>query len=302
MLIETEAIGDSGLNVELGSVEATEGPVARYLRAVGNDLPVYDQTGLVPPLYLAAASLGLLLRELELPPGAVHSLQETEVLAPVVIGEKLQATASLERPRQRAGLKFLTATCRLHTSGGRPAMTSKTTVMLTETTPAGEVRGRPQPSPGSGVESGVSELPVVTSLITQEQLIDYSLASGDDNPLHLDASFAAATQFGGVIAHGMLTLALVDRMMAEALSRAWLGSGLASGTVQGRGLLGRPGGVLGQRRQRRKLRRRCPQQHHRARVGFGHGQTDHGLKFVPARVETGAGIRRKDNINGTKRS
>ena len=238
MLIETEAIGDSGLNVELGSVEATEGPVARYLRAVGNDLPVYGQTCLVPPLYLAAASLGLLLRELALPPGAVHSLQETEVLAPVVIGEKLQATASLERPRQRAGLKFLTATCGLHTSGGRPAMTSKTTVMLTETASAAEVRERPQPSPGAGVESEASELPVVTSLITQEQLIDYSLASGDDNPLHLDASFAAATQFGGVIAHGMLTLALVDRMMAAALSRAWLEAGSLRVRFKGAAYLG----------------------------------------------------------------
>jgi 3-hydroxybutyryl-CoA dehydratase len=238
LLIETEAIGDSGLNVELGSIEATEGAVARYLRAVGNDLPVYGQTGLVPPLYLAAASLALLLRELAMPPGAVHSLQETEVLAPVVIGEKLQASASLERPRQRAGLKFLTATCGLHTSGGWPAMTSKTTVMLTETAPAGKVRGRPQPSPGTGVESGASELPVVTSLITQEQLTDYSQASGDYNPLHLDADFAATTQFGGVIAHGMLTLALVDRMMTASLGRAWLEAGSLRVRFKGAAYLG----------------------------------------------------------------
>ena len=223
MLIETEAICDSGLHLELGSVEATEGPVVRYLRAVSNALPVYGQTGLVPPLYLAAASLALLLRELALPPGAVHSLQETEVLAPVVIGEKLQAIASLERPRQRAGLKFLTATCGLHSSGGRPAMRSKNTVMLADAAPAAEAGGRTrQPSPGAGIESRASELPVVTSLITQEQLTDYSQASGDDNPLHLDADFAATTQFGGVIAHGMLTLAMVDRMMTASLGRAWL--------------------------------------------------------------------------------
>lgn len=223
MLVETEAIGDSGLSLELGLVEATEGRVAAYLRAVGNGLPIYADAGLVPPLYAAAASLGLLLRELALPAGTVHSLQETEALAPIPIGQQLRATASLERPRVRAGLKFLTATCGVHTPEGRCAMTSKSTVMLTENAPAGEPRERRQARPPAGGKAGT--LPVVSRTITQERLTAYALASGDDNPLHLDAAFAATTQFGGIIAHGMLTLAFVDQMMAAALGRAWLEKG-----------------------------------------------------------------------------
>ena len=50
------------------------------------------------------------------------------------------------------------------------------------------------------------------------------MASGDDNPLHLDPEFAAKTQFGGIIAHGMLTLAFVSEMMAAAHGRDWLES------------------------------------------------------------------------------
>lgn len=61
--------------------------------------------------------------------------------------------------------------------------------------------------------------------ITQEQLIQYADASGDHNPLHLDARFAGTTQFGGIIAHGMLTLAFVSEMMLAAFGRSWLESG-----------------------------------------------------------------------------
>ena len=68
-------------------------------------------------------------------------------------------------------------------------------------------------------------LPVVSKRITQEQLHRYADASGDHNPLHLDPEFAATTQFGGTIAHGMLVLAFVSEMLTAAFGRAWLESG-----------------------------------------------------------------------------
>ena len=40
--------------------------------------------------------------------------------------------------------------------------------------------------------------------------------SGDHNPLHTDPAFAATTQFGGTIAHGMLVLAYVSELMTAA--------------------------------------------------------------------------------------
>ena len=70
-----------------------------------------------------------------------------------------------------------------------------------------------------------TSLPALELDITQEDLNAYCAASGDHNPLHWDAEFAATTQFGGIIAHGMLTLALIARMMAAAYGRAWLETG-----------------------------------------------------------------------------
>jgi len=68
-------------------------------------------------------------------------------------------------------------------------------------------------------------LPVVTKTITQEKINRYADASGDHNLLHLDPAFAATTQFGGTIAHGMLVLAYVSEMMTTAFGEAWLRGG-----------------------------------------------------------------------------
>lgn len=68
-------------------------------------------------------------------------------------------------------------------------------------------------------------LPSVARTITQGQLNSYADVSGDRNPIHLDAIFAASTQFGGIIAHGMLTLAFISEMMTAAFGLDWLTSG-----------------------------------------------------------------------------
>ena len=68
-------------------------------------------------------------------------------------------------------------------------------------------------------------LPTVTKTITQKKIDAYALAGGDGNPLHTDPAFAAGTQFGGTIAHGMLVLAHVSEMLTVAFGENWLASG-----------------------------------------------------------------------------
>lgn len=52
-------------------------------------------------------------------------------------------------------------------------------------------------------------LPVIERLVNQDRVNSYAHASGDHNPIHLDADYAATTRFGGRVAHGMLSLAFV---------------------------------------------------------------------------------------------
>src|SRR5438552_3165223 len=59
-------------------------------------------------------------------------------------------------------------------------------------------------------------------MIDQAVIERYAAASGDHNPIHLDAQFAAATPFGGTIAHGMLLLAYLGELLAARFGAAWL--------------------------------------------------------------------------------
>ena len=56
----------------------------------------------------------------------------------------------------------------------------------------------------------------VALVFTQEQFDEFARLSGDDNPIHVDSTFAEGTRFGRTVAHGMF---LFSVMMAE-LARA----------------------------------------------------------------------------------
>jgi acyl dehydratase len=59
------------------------------------------------------------------------------------------------------------------------------------------------------------ELPDRTFRITRLDLVKYAGASGDFNPIHWSDRFAASVGLPGVIAHGLLTMALVGRALTE---------------------------------------------------------------------------------------
>lgn len=73
--------------------------------------------------------------------------------------------------------------------------------------------------------SAGEELPALSKLITQEKIARYAEASGDHNPLHTDPEFAATTQFGGTVAHGMLVLAYLSEMLTLAFGEPWVANG-----------------------------------------------------------------------------
>ena len=69
------------------------------------------------------------------------------------------------------------------------------------------------------------ELPVLVKTITQAKIDRYAASSGDNNPLHTDPEFAATTQFGGTVAHGMLVLAYLSEMLTVAFGERWIAGG-----------------------------------------------------------------------------
>lgn len=59
--------------------------------------------------------------------------------------------------------------------------------------------------------------PIVKPPITKTQLVMYSGASGDFNPIHTVDEFAQQAGLGGVIAHGMLTMAFVGQLLTDTI-------------------------------------------------------------------------------------
>ena len=59
------------------------------------------------------------------------------------------------------------------------------------------------------------ELAPKTFTINRKLLIAYANASGDQNPIHQDETFAKSVGLPDVIAHGMLTMALAGKYLSE---------------------------------------------------------------------------------------
>jgi len=75
-------------------------------------------------------------------------------------------------------------------------------------------------------------------LVTPERVRAYADAAHDHNPIHLDAAFAATTHFGGPIAHGMLLLAYLARVLGERFGRAWVENGALEARFRGPAMVG----------------------------------------------------------------
>ncbi len=89
-------------------------------------------------------------------------------------------------------------------------------------TPAdGELTDVPMPmTPQEG-----DALPTIEKQVTQDQIERYAKASGDFNPIHVDHDFAARSQFGRTISHGMMIAASVSEMMTAAFKESWANGG-----------------------------------------------------------------------------
>ncbi|MCD5398270.1 MAG: MaoC family dehydratase N-terminal domain-containing protein [Dehalococcoidia bacterium] len=68
-------------------------------------------------------------------------------------------------------------------------------------------------------------LPTVEKTFCQDDVNRYADAAGDHNPIHVDPNFAAGSQFGRRIAHGMMIAASISEMMAQAFGQDWHKSG-----------------------------------------------------------------------------
>ena len=218
--------------------------VDEYVRAVqdGNP-PLSDESGreLVPPMAVAALGLRGVVEDLRIPGGTLHAGQEFDFASAVRVGDSLRCVARVSQNSVRGGWRFLSVECAAanEDAGGAETMRGKSVIMIPADAAPLDAPAAPPfilcydeplsprefaaPTPAPRAKGDA--LPTVEKLIDQEIIDMYAQASGDYNPIHLDAEFAATTQFGGTIAHGMMVAATISEMMSAAFGIAWARSG-----------------------------------------------------------------------------
>jgi hypothetical protein len=78
-----------------------------YLEAVGDQCSLYELSGIVPPMAVAAFALSSIMKNIELPEGAIHSAQELEFLQPLRKGDAVRYVGTVVQNTVRRGIRFL---------------------------------------------------------------------------------------------------------------------------------------------------------------------------------------------------
>lgn len=227
-----------GYEIDMAQLVVSHDAVLRYIEAVEGSAPLVPEgPELVPPMALAAASFRLLIETVGMPEGTMHLAQQFRFLGPVLVGTHLRARARVGQKLARgAGTAVALEHSVLAEEGavrlsGRAMLLLPSRPLNSAPVPLGE-----SPDEGSGGSAGAHPAapgPVTARLalsdglapvvrqITAEKISRYARASGDLNPVHLDASFARKTPFGGIVAHGMMLLAYIAEVMERAFGPGW---------------------------------------------------------------------------------
>jgi acyl dehydratase len=104
--------------------------VADYLKAVQEDNVIYQNTGLVPPMALAALALKALIDTISMPPGTIHVSQEFEFIDAVNTLDALTSQAKVSRVQERGKLHLMTVDISVVNQGQKPVLAGKTSFVL----------------------------------------------------------------------------------------------------------------------------------------------------------------------------
>ena len=66
-------------------------------------------------------------------------------------------------------------------------------------------------------ELGVGQSAELVRTVTEADIVAFAAVTGDNNPVHLDADYAAGTSFGERIAHGMLSAGYISAVLGTTL-------------------------------------------------------------------------------------
>ena len=99
---------EAGYEFPSSSYKLDHSMVSTYRKAVEETSSLYQDTGLVPPMAVAAYAMAALSEGIRLPPGAIHVSQALEFLDTVSVGDTITCMAKVSGKRDRGRLHLMT--------------------------------------------------------------------------------------------------------------------------------------------------------------------------------------------------
>jgi len=131
----------------------------------------------------------------------LHLDQSFKYLAPIRADSTITVAGRVTRVRQRGDSYFVTFTAEA-TDGGQAVMESISTFVLSDQSPESAVQSEEEPAVHKrGVNSGSQRS------ASRHDLVRYSAATRDFNPLHWDHDFAVDAGLPSTVVHGLLMYA-----------------------------------------------------------------------------------------------
>ncbi|MDR7481907.1 MAG: MaoC/PaaZ C-terminal domain-containing protein [Armatimonadota bacterium] len=195
-----------------------EAQIRAYAAALDDEHPAHRAGVVAPPLFVVVPVSAVLLPTLdgvlvsEEHAAGLHAAQDMRFFQPVRPGMVLRTRAAVigVQPR-RAGAAVIVRTAATDGTGAPVAeqyitlfLRRRIASALGEDAPAHQVPAVPR-----------GQAPAASRVyrIAEDQPARYAAASGDRNPIHLDAAFARSAGLPGVVVHGMCTLGIASRLV-----------------------------------------------------------------------------------------
>ncbi len=120
------------------SIKLEKAAVEKYIDAVGETSPLYKDTGLVPPMSVAARAMLALSQGISLPSGAVHVSQELEFIGTAGIGETIISRSKISRNQNRGKFHMLTVDLTVYNKDNKLVLAGKTSFILPQQASEGQ--------------------------------------------------------------------------------------------------------------------------------------------------------------------
>ena len=209
------------------TTEVTLDAIQKYARAYNDDNPAFFDTNrpagiTAPPMFAVTVTWNALMTAV-LDPGLqadllrlVHGEQDMEFTNPIRPGDIISASAKIISIETKASGETMTVELLASNQSGQPVNKTLFSAFIRGGRNRDAIRAEsaaervPEPARGEPAFT-------VAQKIDDDQTYRYADASGDRNPIHVDAGIAKMAGLPGIIVHGLCTMAFTSKVAIEKL-------------------------------------------------------------------------------------